>query len=79
MQGINKRSANTASVHQYALLWSNSPDKSNACFYNLKFLARFLKFLSLGMSVTKQKHISKYLFRLSELDFYFLKYKFLIN
>lgn len=36
MQGINKRSANTASVHQYALLGANSPDKSNVCFYVFK-------------------------------------------
>jgi hypothetical protein len=76
MQGINKRSANTASVHQYAHMWANSPDKSNACFYNSKFLARFLELLSLGMSVTKQKHISKYLFRLSKLSFYLKKNKF---
>jgi hypothetical protein len=79
MQEINKRSANTASVHQYALLWANSPDKSNSCFYDSKFLARFLELLSLGMSVTKQKHISKYLSRISELGFYFSGKKFLIN
>jgi hypothetical protein len=79
MQEINKRSANTATVLQYTLLWANSPDKSNACFYDSKFLATFLELLSLGLSVTKQKHISKYFSRLSELGLYFSRTKFLMN
>jgi len=78
MQGINKRSANTTTVHQYALLWANSQDNSFACFYDPKFLATFLEHLSLGLSVTKQKHVPKYLSRLSELGLYFSRTQFLM-